>query len=430
MRLDSRPCGDEDPDPNDRSPGEGLSWQAVVLAAVAAWTVVDPYLSLRYGGIVAGFLAITRIRHFLPGRTDALAAGFFVWSILSNSWAAFPSQSWEATKNQAAVLGLFVGCRAVLTTRRNLQTVAFGFLAGAALAIYLLWSIRDVVVPELDAALGEVRVGVFSANKNYIAYALATACAVLTLLCIGVRRARWVLICVGIPLIGVCVYLIGSRGATLSVALALVWLLVHRAAPRLALRSLAVLSVIVVVVIASGIADQLLTPEQQSGRETGTLNGRLLVWPIARETFSQHPVLGIGIGAFRESNPFDIVAHNALLEVGVGLGIVGIVLFFSILHSALMHDTRAISNSTDRALIVGTLIAVTLPIFSSGNWDQSAAGWMATALVSRASILYSCKSLDDGHASSLRPSSMVGGGRRHRLPSRERDRRPVIHGVR
>ena len=63
------------------------------------------------------------------------------------------------------------------------------------------------------------------------------------------------------------------------------------------------------------------------------------------------------------------------------LGIVGVGLFLWALSSMLLRDTRA-ANARLRTLVVGSAIVVTLPLFASGNWDQSGSGWAMLALVS------------------------------------------------
>lgn len=100
------------------------------------------------------------------------------------------------------------------------------------------------------------------------------------------------------------------------------------------------------------------------------------------QLFCERAVNGWRLGALRILNPLGIVAHNAILEIGVGLGIIGILLFGSILYSLLVSDTR-MAEYRARALAAGGLIVVSVPIFLSGSWDQSAAAWIAIALCSR-----------------------------------------------
>jgi O-antigen ligase len=75
------------------------------------------------------------------------------------------------------------------------------------------------------------------------------------------------------------------------------------------------------------------------------------------------------------------VAHNALLELGVGLGMVGLALFLMTLFAASIIDTRRIVDKRSRSLVTGSLLAVSVPIFLSGHWAQSPAAWLAFGLV-------------------------------------------------
>lgn len=367
---------------------ERPDWRAVILAIIAAWTVIDPYLSLRYGGAIAALVALTVGSGYRPGRSDTLAVAFFSLAAASYFWAENPQHTFEAIKNQFGALGLFLGVRAVGTSRRSLRVIGLGFLSGGVLSVYMLWEVRRNVAPSIEQSLDANRIAVEGINQNYTAYSLAIGAAVLLLLWrTSVRKSRLTLL-IGLVLIAAGINFTGTRGAMLALALLLAWAAAYRLRPSLAFKALIIAGVLALVVVAAGVVDELMRPTRVPGRETGDLNGRLTIWPYAREHIAERPVLGWGLGAFRILNPYNVVAHNLVLELSVGLGMVGLLLFAALIHSAIIRDTRTLAvDVRGRILTVGAIIVASLPIYLSGHWEQSAAAWVVIAIFSRSSLL-------------------------------------------
>jgi O-antigen ligase len=121
----------------------------------------------------------------------------------------------------------------------------------------------------------------------------------------------------------------------------------------------------------------LLLPEDLTARfERGLFNMQLgtgsfttqrleVAWPDAIETISEHPILGVGYGAY--SGMTKLAPHNQLLDMWVQVGIGGVVLFVYIFVSLVRvawqarHDdelrVRAIANGLFGQLI-GCVIAL------------------------------------------------------------------------
>jgi O-antigen ligase len=103
----------------------------------------------------------------------------------------------------------------------------------------------------------------------------------------------------------------------------------------------------------------------QSG--TGSLTTKRLevAWPDAIETISEHPILGVGYGAYK--GMAKLAAHNQLLDMWVQVGIGGVILFVCIFVSLVRvawrarHDdeprVRAIANGLFGQLM-GCVIAL------------------------------------------------------------------------
>jgi O-antigen ligase len=364
-----------------------ISPQALLLAFVVGWAVVEPYYGVRVGGAIAALLILTRIHTFRTRRTDAWLTGFMVLYLGANLWSPFPDQSWSTTTGQISAILIFLAIRAVCATRAEFKVVALGVLGGCAYALVNLWQIRGLLssgaydaYTGLTTDVNDYTESLLGANKNYLAYGLTMGIVVVFILWAGSSRRTLLRLAVAVAPLMLGIYFIGARGAQLAVLLVAAWVLVQRFMPPAALSVLAVTLSGGLLALASGILDDEVTPQQVTGRETGTLNSRLLMWPIARSLIAERP-WGWGPGTFTELNLFGIVTHNAILEIGVGLGLLGIVLYLGTLYSVLFHDTREVPGR-QRLLVVGVTMCAFAPILASGHWDQAGPGWTVLGLVS------------------------------------------------
>ena len=119
----------------------------------------------------------------------------------------------------------------------------------------------------------------------------------------------------------------------------------------------------------------------QSG--TGSLTtGRLEVaWPDAIETISEHPILGVGYGAY-SGGKAGLAAHNQLLDIWAQVGIGGVILFLWMFTSLVKvawrarHDgdprTRAIANG-----LFGQLMGCVIALMFSDSFFYP---WLAYSL--------------------------------------------------
>jgi O-antigen ligase len=179
----------------------------------------------------------------------------------------------------------------------------------------------------------------------------------------------------------------GSRAAVLSAVFLLLWTVGHRFVPRIGIPALCAAIFVAQLGTFTGAVDGALRlVDAGTIRGTGDLAGRLTSWPLARQLFEEHFIVGVGAGGFPAINPYRIGAHNLFLELGTGLGLLGIVLFVGTVFTALVRSTRTVEPRF-RNLVIGSLLAAWAPIYLSGHWELSAAAWVAIALFSRITVL-------------------------------------------
>ena len=110
---------------------------------------------------------------------------------------------------------------------------------------------------------------------------------------------------------------------------------------------------------------------------TGDLHGRVDIWRQGITVFTQHPLFGVGSGAFRAATERGSAPHNSYLSVLVDVGIVGFVLLaivVAIAVYAVMHQPKWTSRFWLTVLLVlatGTLAC---------NWETKKATWLFLGL--------------------------------------------------
>ena len=359
----------------------------LALGGSAAVAVFSTSLSPLLGIPLALVAAALHIPQWRFQAVDYLAVLFGVLSFVSLLWTSVEHLTLQHSLRMGGVLALFVALRLAIQGRRELMAAASGYLVGCGYSIYLL-SRQDAVGP-VDWRFDSTRsLTVEGLNQNYVAYSLAAGVAVLGFL-VARRRRAMLLSLLPIGAIYWGIGLTGARGGLLGFALALLWWLCPPRMRSVAWRVMVPGVCLFVVAVSSGVLDaglRALFPASHS-REIGDLNGRLTVWPIARGVLEDHPVLGAGAGSFPSFNPWSIYAHNVLLDVGTGLGFVGIVLFVALLATVFVQGSKG-ARTFERDCCAGLTVLALLPPLLSGYWYASPAVWVVLALCSRLNVAF------------------------------------------
>jgi O-antigen ligase len=361
---------------------------AVALGVLAGCATFAPIATLGYGM----YLCLAIVALHLSPRTRPSAATVFLALLtadicLSWFWAADSTAASLGATGQLGVFAIFLAVRTVVTDRKKFLVIAGGYLLGC------FWTVRQISVMN-PAALFALRFtgnrfGIPGLNPNYAAYAFVGAVLILAVL-FWTPNARSVFlrvvsVALGVPIVwGIA--LSGTRGAAIGCACLAVWLVASRVLPvRPAFTGLVIVVAIAGLGTLTGVLDPVLRYfDGLWSRRTGDLAGRLTVWPRAREQIVEHPLWGIGTGNFAATDHSRIFAHNLFLEITVGLGLIGLVLLCLFLGAA-FRVTAA--DPPARLVFVGCFIAASAPIYLSGVWELSPAGWVIFALFTRAHVL-------------------------------------------
>lgn len=183
-----------------------------------------------------------------------------------------------------------------------------------------------------------------------------------------------------------------SRGAAVAFVVLATWAIGRRFVSRGSL----LISAVALIIAASSLwlfAGALVTRavDQKDFVAQGNINSRAESWAAAMRMLAEHPILGVGPGGARlrfaeASGDADIaeqlrVTHNMYLEVAAELGLMGFVVFLSIIVVAFICSELVRSNEGRRIAMAvqASLIAVcTASIFLSTEYYLPL--WAAVAM--------------------------------------------------
>ncbi|WP_136042836.1 MULTISPECIES: O-antigen ligase family protein [unclassified Microbacterium] len=366
-----------------------------LLGGIGALSTFDPSLATIVGAVGgAAILLFSNLARFKV--TAPVASMFFlvVWTSLSGLWSVNP-YSVNVTITWVAVGLLFISGLHLVQTREQLRAVAIGYLLGSFLAVVrlLIENPGDLT----GSASTRVTTVFEDVNVNYVAYALATGFALVVLLWNSATRltlrSRVGLIATALAIV-IGIVLTETRGALIGVVCAAIWIVLWRLFRIRTLVPITLALIIATIVVVSGVADLASLQFETGDRATGTWSGRLPLWDSARTLWAEHPIVGVGASGFAYASGYLIAAHNVILDLAVGVGIIGVILYVWVLRSALWTGTRTMPGS-NRALMIGTFIAVSAPIYLTGAWVTAPAAWVALVLFARVTVLTTSTSSKD-----------------------------------
>jgi O-antigen ligase len=254
-------------------------------------------------------------------------------------------------------------------------------------------------VPAVATILLYLRVGSamrrFSAggaDANSLAMTLALALPMAWYLSLTTDRPmlRWV--CRAYVPVGLfAAALTGSRGGMIAMMVALLVVpLTMKLSPRRLMAAILLLGLSGALVMAY-VPDTLIERLSSTGQslEGGSYGGRFKFWVAGVHAFTRQPLMGYGVGGFvsaitPELGSQALVAHNSFLSVLVEEGLVGLILYLSMLLSVFYCVLRFPAFERRFGLVlVMTLGTAMMPL----TWEHEKAVWFVMAALVGMSIL-------------------------------------------
>jgi O-antigen ligase len=329
-----------------------------------------------------------------PTAAHGVAFLFVVWNGLSAIWSVDPAVSIGRFFTFAQLLVLIYILWDTTTTYRDLRTILQAYVFGAWVTVISLLYQYFVYGP----AQYQVRFTIGNFQFDDIGLVLTLAVPIAWYLGTTPQpgRAKYLLSIVNlvaVPGVVVGVLFSGSRAALIAIIPSAIYIIVSLARLTWRWRIVALAAVggllwVFLPLVPTDTLDRI--GSTSTDRSQGDLNGRSELWSAAYQTFEQHPITGVGTGAFREEWSGK-VAHNVWLRLAAELGLVGLGLFLALVGIALASVWRAPRLSRGMLLALVTSWAVGATFY---NFEDKKQTWLLLALpvISAALATTSCRS--------------------------------------
>jgi O-antigen ligase len=288
---------------------------------------------------VAGVLAVLiswRIRKLHP--VHYLLCAWVVWMTASYCWTIAPDLTAARVGSNFQLL-LMVWLIWEFAPTQPQQVSLFGayVLGSYVSALSTIYAFVTHTGSNLGLAEGRYVAAGFDENELGITLALSLVMSCYLLAHNRGWRPIWLL---HIPICVLAICLTGSRGALISSGVAaLIFPLsfgsLRRTQKWFLLSTLLLLAVTAVVFIPQTTWNRLGTIRSEV--KEGSLSERKYIWAAGLEVYCEHPIAGVGAGAFGPSVhsrlDMDYAAHNSFLSILVELGGVGAIIFSAVFVS-------------------------------------------------------------------------------------------------
>jgi len=298
--------------------------------------------------VVAGLLtAAAQGRLRMAGSVLFLGVAFVMSNVLTVFWTINVDATIETVLSYAQLLAIaWVVCE-FARGRAEQDVLLVAFCAGTIIALASQFDNYFQGIVFSGSATGDVaRYAPSNANPNDFGFSLALTIPVAWYFFITRRFLARAMVLVFLPVVLVGILLTGSSGAMVCAVAALCVIVFSRPARApgaVALLAGLLLSVVIVAstVVPTGTWTRMLTTATEL--QSGTLSGRTLIWDAGMDVFYEHPLLGIGSGAFGTAVEFVVgnrASHNTPLAILVEQGIVGFSIFAMLVGACLLQALR------------------------------------------------------------------------------------------
>lgn len=232
---------------------------------------------------------------------------------------------------------------------------------------------------------GSGRFSAYDIGTNEMAIMLSCAITIaLYLYTVSKSKITQLIAVSSVPIMSYAAFLTGSRTGFITLFVGLLFVIFPLAkakgAGKLMISAVIVLGVIL---IAELVPEDLILRIFSTGQSlsTGNLNEREVVWQIGLDAWEEQPFIGRGVDSFdKMSNHahMDLEAHNTYLSILVEYGIVGFMLYMSILVSLFFYILKV--NGIHKFLMLFLMFQLLVAQMTT-NLQDNAILWSTYALM-------------------------------------------------
>jgi len=331
---------------------------------VAPQTFIPGLSSLRVA-LVAVVVAVASYVHHQISRGRPLTIWpremkltlcFVAWAFLTVPFSMWPGGSWNLlTDLYLKTLVIFWLLTNTVTTPARLRQVAWGLtLMSIPPALGGVKNYTSGVYMQYgEGRIRGYEAGPMTGNPNDLALTLNLVLPLTVALLFLTKRPLWRAVLIAIIVLDVAVIVLTfSRGGFLTLALSagiVLWRVTRRVGPKYALAAVGLLLVLAPLVPSSYYA-RLATITDVEADATNSAEVRQQDLFVAMAYIARHPVIGSGIGtndlAMNEARGASWAAvHNAYLQVGMELGLPGLILYVAIVVGTLKAVGRVVRRT-------------------------------------------------------------------------------------
>lgn len=353
-----------------------VSWAGDLLIT----TGIPLYLLLCVAGLL--FQTLSSLRRPQKTKITSIEICFallIIWSALSAIWSDHTETSIQQSYYYIIALLIYILSSRSCFLPQHWTIVGISFSAGCLVAAALIiagW--RNI--SNLDAE----RLSIGQLNANYVAYTLSSCLSVLIAITLRHKPSgpKKILFFLVLMTFSTAIFFTGSRGAMISAIPALGIAYYYNASRNILF--------IVIGTAFFGLAFpyfyeqlpdllkmRLNIPAMISGDifEGNWSSGRQDIWPIAFSLIEENPILGIGIGSFKEVNGYNMGAHNALLSTLIETGLIGLLIYTTLMSLIFIKITNKSLPKETRISGIALFLAW-LPISLTGVWESAPVAWI------------------------------------------------------
>lgn len=268
---------------------------------------------------------------------------YVAWVMLSYTWSAMPVpyettqavSSDQALKSNLYILVISLLLFQLVTTVQDINKLYIALVLGSFWLVYLM-------VKDYQVTTTTVRHHIKQFDANEVSVKLAMVMPLAIYLLTQVKPWWWRLLGAAyLPAAAFTILITGSRTGAVVMVLGLAGFLPTILRSGLLGKAASVLVMVVALItVANVIPQKTIERIFSTGKEisSGTLNERSVIWANAYEEWEESPLYGHGLGSFRRIiNPYnvDYTAHNSFVAITAEQGIVGVVLYLTVIGIAL-----------------------------------------------------------------------------------------------
>lgn len=288
-------------------------------------------------------------------REMKLTLCLIVWAFATVPFSMWPGGSWAFLNDlYLKTVVIFWLLTNIVTTPARLRQVAWGLtLMTVPAAITGVKNYTSGVYMEYGAGRIQGYGGPMTGNPNDLALTLNLVLPLTVALFVLTKRPVWRVLLIGIIALDLfAIMLTFSRGGFLTLALSIaivLWRVTRRVGPKYIFAAVGLLLVLAPVV-PSSYYTRMATIMDTEADATNSAEERQEDMFVAMGYIARHPVLGSGIGvnqlAMNEERGARWAAvHNAYLQVGMELGLPGLILYVLVLVGTLKAVGRVVKRT-------------------------------------------------------------------------------------